>query len=111
MPEGLSACSFAAALGREEAGAGAPLAAFRGQMAAIYLFDVALSAGKFPVKPAHSAVMSCLSFTRKGCCATCLLLSSCSYKVHYRASQSHCCRPLLQSRQGAQQAATSRCCV
>lgn len=45
VSEGLSACSFAAALGRDEAGAGAPLVAFRGQMAAIYLFDAALSAG------------------------------------------------------------------
>ena len=89
MPEGLSACSFAAALGREEAGAGAPLAAFRGQMAAIYLFDVALSAGEFPAILAHSAVMSCLSFDCKRCCATCLLLSSCSYEVHYRVSRSH----------------------
>jgi hypothetical protein len=72
-----------------------PLAAFRGQMAAIYLFDAALSAGGSPGKVGTPSAMSCLSFDHKGCCATCLLLSSCRNKVHYRASQNHYCRPSL----------------
>ena len=59
MPEGLSVCSFAAALGREEAGAGVPLAAFRGQMAAIYLFDMALSAGRGAMLACHLQKMLC----------------------------------------------------
>ncbi len=43
--EPLNACSFAAAVTAAELGSDAPLAAFRGQMAAVYLFDGSLSAG------------------------------------------------------------------
>lgn len=52
VSEGLNACSFAAALSQDEAGVDAPLAAFRGQMAAIYLFDTPLTLGKFQYRAA-----------------------------------------------------------
>lgn len=45
MSEPLNSCSIAAAMTAAELGGDVPLAAFRGQMAAVYLFDCALSAG------------------------------------------------------------------